>query len=280
MADKNNELNKEIDTSNIFDEFTQDSSLINEIDEIKKERNRDLFFYLSKFGYVMQTFFWIGFVFLLILFSYIYIQNNENIKNSNILDPFCPIILGKVHNNDSFCSSISSIKKIYWEQLSNIEDTQIDNIFKILERLYEVENFTKTKEVLFLSDKSNNKLKVLSILEEFDDMKNEFDKIDKQKIQCNSFNIDSNKKVFSMKCVAYSAWFEKWLRWFDWTTEESLKWSSLSIANSFLNYIDKQSDIFTITDRQKVFRSEAILWEKSDFTSKTIFDLKLTYNLQ
>jgi hypothetical protein len=54
----------------------------------------------------------------------------------------------------------------------------------IIEKLYEVENFTKSKEVIFLLDKSSNKLKVLSILEEFDNLKNQFDNLDKEKIQC------------------------------------------------------------------------------------------------
>jgi hypothetical protein len=215
----------------------------------------------------------------LTLFSYIYIQNNNNLRNSNILDPFCSIFLWKIHNEDTFCSSVSSLKWTYTEKLSSLEKTQLNDILTILEKLYEVENFTKTKEVLFLTDKTNSKLKVLSILEEFDNIKNEFDKVDKQKVQCSSFIIDSNKKILSMNCIAYSAWYEKWLRWFDGTTEVSLKWSSLSIANSFLNFIDKQSDIFTIIDRQKVFRSETTLWEKTDFTNKTMFNLKLTYNL-
>ncbi|MDP2396330.1 MAG: hypothetical protein Q8S84_07930 [bacterium] len=73
----------------------------------------------------------------------------------------------------------------YKTRLENAQQMQIKGILGILEKLYEVENFTKTKEIIFLSDKSNNKLKVLEILEKFDNIKNQFNAVDKQKIQCN-----------------------------------------------------------------------------------------------
>jgi len=34
--------------TNIFDEFNQDESLLDEVDQIKKSRNRDIYFYLNK----------------------------------------------------------------------------------------------------------------------------------------------------------------------------------------------------------------------------------------
>jgi hypothetical protein len=82
-----------------------------------------------------------------------------------------------------------------------------------------------------------------------------------------------------MNCESYSQWYEKWLRWLDWTTDNPLKWSSLSQANSFLNFIVKTSKDFEIIDRQKMFKEESVLWTKTGFTSKTPFTLKLKYNL-
>lgn len=280
MEEKNKELNKNIDTSNIFDDFVDDSSLIDEVNKIKNERNRDLFYYISKAWYVFQILFWTGFVVLIILFSYIYIQNNKTISNSNILDPFCSIFLGDIEKEDPFCSSISYLKWNYSNKLENIKTTQSNDILNILQKLYEVENFTKSKNVLFLADKSENKLKILNILEEFDNIKNEFNKVDKQKIQCNSLSIDWKNSILSMNCIAYSAWFEKWLRWVDGSNTDWLKGTSISEANSFINFIDKRSNIFTLIDRQKVFKSENTLWEKTDFTNMTKFSLKLKYNLK
>ena len=274
------EENKEIDSSNIFDEFVDDSNLIDEVNKIKTERNKDVYFYFSKIWDIFQTIFWLWIITFILLFSYIYVQNNENLKNNNILDPFCIIILWDIKSSDNFCSSIASLKKTYSESLKSIETRQVSDILSILEELYRVENFVNSKDVLFLRDKTENKLPVLSILENFDDMKNEFNSVDKQKIQCSSISIDWNKKTLSLNCVAYAEWFEKWLRWYDWSTNDTLKGTSISIANSFLNYIEKQSKIFTIVNKQKVFKSETILWKKTNFTNKTQFSLILNYNLK
>jgi hypothetical protein len=48
MAKKVDNINNEIDSSNIFDEFVDDSSLIEEVDKVKRDRNRDLFYYISR----------------------------------------------------------------------------------------------------------------------------------------------------------------------------------------------------------------------------------------
>lgn len=280
MPENNNEVKKEIESSNIFDDFAQDSSLLQEVNKLKSENNKDKFYYISKSARFLQTIFLILFFVFAILLTYIYVQNKEDYKNSNILDPLCFVFLGNIPNQDTYCSSITSLNNTYTTKLNTLKETQTKDILAILENLYEVENFTKTKEVIFLTDKSNNKLKVLEVLEAFDNLKNNFDKIDKQKVQCNWLIIDSKDDVLSMSCTAYSAWYEKWIKWFDWVTDSSLKWTSISIANSFLNYISKTSDIFTIVDRQKVFRSESVLWEKTDFTNKTSFSLKLKYNLK
>ncbi|MFC1797711.1 hypothetical protein ACFLY2_00560 [Patescibacteria group bacterium] len=86
-----------------------------------------------------------------------------------------------------------------------MKEKQVQDILAILEKLYSVENFTKTKDVIFLADKSDNKLQVLSILEEFDNLKNAFDPVVKEKIQCDSIVIDSSKQNISMSCSAFSA---------------------------------------------------------------------------
>lgn len=280
MKDKNIETNKGIDTSNIFDDFTKDSSLVEEVDKLKKENNKDKFYYLSKSAHFLQTVFWVLFFVLIILFSYIYVQNNENISDSNILDPLCFLFIWDIQKSDTFCSSIASLNSNYKKRLDIDQRSEVKDIIGILEKLYEIANFTKTKEVIFLADQSNTKLKVLDILEKFDNLKNEFDKIDKQKIQCNWLSIEASKKTLSMTCTAYSAWYERWFKWYDAEADNSIKWTSLSIANSFLNFIAKKSDVFAIVDRQKVFRSESTIWENTDFTNKTTFNLKLKYNLQ
>ncbi|MFK7780254.1 MAG: hypothetical protein QM490_03815 [Candidatus Gracilibacteria bacterium] len=278
MEEKNNEINNNIDSKNIFDEFADDSNLVEEVDKLKDENNKDLFFYISKTGAVLQTVFWLGLILTIIIFTYIHYQNDEELKNSNILDPFCSIFLGDVKNEDSYCSSISSLKKTYEKKIDLLQKGQATDILGILERLYEVENFLKSKEVIFLVDNTKNKLSVLSIIEEFDDIKNEFN-IEKDKIECQFLVIDTKDNLLSMSCESYSQGYEKGLRGFDGTTDNTLKGTSLSQANSFLNFIEKTSTFFEIADKQKMFKEEPVLGNKTGLTSKTQFDLKLKYNL-
>ncbi len=278
MKEENNDINKESGSENIFDEFADSSGLVKEVEKLKKEKNKDLFFYIIKVWDVLQTIFWLWLFVVVILFWYTYIQKDNTITNNNLLDPFCPIFLWSIKYDTTYCSSITSLKTTNEKKLEDLKNNQTSNILEILEKLYRVQNFTKSKEVIFLTDKSDNKLQVLSVLEKFDDIKNEFN-IEKDKISCNNIQIDSKKGILSMKCESFSQWYEKWLRWFDGTTDNLLKWTSLSQANSFLNYIEKTSKYFKIVDRQKMFKEESLLWTKTGFTSKTQFDLKLKYNL-
>ncbi len=279
MADKNID-NNDIDSSNIFDDFLDDKSLVDEVNKIKMANNKDLYFYLSKWARFFQVFFWIWLLVIWTLFWYITIQNKADFKASKLLTPFCSIFLWDIERTSTLCSSISSLKELYITQLSDLKNENTQDILVLIEDIYKIKYFTKSKEVLFLLDKSDSKGSILSVIEEFDNLKNDFYKFDKQKIQCDSLVIDSSKKILSMSCIAFSAWYEKNIRWFNWWTDDTVKWTSISIANSFLNYIDVKSNIFNITDRQKIFKSENIVWEKTDFTNKTTFSLKLKYNLQ
>jgi hypothetical protein len=52
-------------SSNIFDDFNQDESLLEEVDQLKQERERDVYFYINKAGSTLQ----LTFVLLLLLLS-------------------------------------------------------------------------------------------------------------------------------------------------------------------------------------------------------------------
>jgi len=271
--------------SNIFDEFTQDDSLLQEVDQIKEERNRDVFYYLVNTTKIFKILFILSLIWLSMVYGYIYVQNKLyewNSVDNQLLWPFCYILLGDIkHDSLTFCTSITTLNDIYKKDLENIKNSQKNSIVSVVKKVYEIENFTKTKDVLFLSDKTDNKLKILEILEEFDNLKNEFAKVDKQIIQCSSFEINSEDKILSMKCNAYSAWFETWIRWFDWKNDNNsaLKWTSITIANSFINFVNLESKTFRVINRQKLFKAENIVWSETGFTSKTPFTLKLKYNL-
>jgi hypothetical protein len=88
----------------------------------------------------------------------------------------------------------------------------------------------------------------------------------------------NSENIFKARCEAFSAWYEDEIKWFDGTDDFFIKGTSISIANSFLNFIEKNSDAFILLDRQKIFSSQNIIWDSTGFTNKTIFYLKLKYS--
>jgi hypothetical protein len=290
MSENNENIQKEenldnLDSSNIFNDFIDDENLIKEVEQIKTEEEKDLFYYILKISSFLQFLFWLLLVSSIVLFLYIQIQNNAELSDNQLLDPFCFMFTWEIEKPDDvyYCSSVAHLKNRYNNDLNTTKDTYKNQILTILQKVYEIDNFSNTKEVLFLLDKTKNKAKVLSILEEFDNLKKDFDpNYDKEKVLCKWLVINSDEKTLSMTCSAYSWGYEKWIRWLNWEWEDRtklLKGTSLSIANSFINYIEKTSDTFDVVNKQKMFKSEAIIAEKTGFTNKTVFNLELIYNI-
>lgn len=268
--------NKNINTSNIFDEFNDNPWLNDEIKEIIKSQKKDFYYYVDNIWHYLQVIFWLFLLILPIFFAYIYIQENESISNNNLIDPFCFLFTWNIENTNTYCSSISSLKKDYLAKLANVKNTQVSEINSTIEYLYKIENFNVSKDIIFLREKARSKLPVLKILSEFDDLKNQFEPIEKEKISCFDIEI-SNEYIFKANCIAYSAWFDKQIKWFDWTDNNLVSWKSMSYANSFLNFIEKQSSNFVLINKQKIFSQENLLWETTWFTNKTSFTLELKY---
>lgn len=275
----------EINSTNIFDEFeSNNSNLIEEVERLKKESKKDIYYYLNISTKVIWYLFWIFLLFLIISYVYVYIQKNENIYNKGFLDPICWIIMWDSPSPDEFlsCSSITFSKKYYEQRLSRLKITQTEKILPLVSLVYERENFLKSKEISFLLDKSENKFRVLDILEKFDSLKNSFTWISKSRVTCSDINLDWDDKIFSLKCEAFSSNFDNDIIWYSWTRSSQwwsfVQWTSISIANSFLNYIEKNSNDFTLFDRQKTFSNTSVVWDQSWYTTKTQFDVKLKIN--
>ncbi len=284
------ENNESINTSNIFDEFDSDWDLLSEVQKLKEENERDVYYYLSIATGVLKTLFVLMLFAIIIVGSYIYLQKNDSLNNKSFLNPICNILNWwvPIPNNVNNCSSVSYTIDSYESSIKKLKQEQTEAILPLISSIYQKQNFTKTKEVSFLLDKSENKLDVLGIINEFDKLKNNYLWLEKSKIQCENLKIDSEEMILSMKCASYSMWFEREIIGFSWEKKDrDLVWTSMSIANSFLNYIEKQSKntqddnkvyTFDIIDRQKVFSNQSVTWERSGYTSKTNFDLKLKIN--
>ena len=243
-------------SKNIFSDFDSDSSLEVELKNIKEKENKDIF-------------------------SYIFIQKSDTFSNKNYLTPICSVFNWEIEQSGSWCSSISYNKNLINEQLKTLNKEQSKLIFSLLPLIYENDNFLRTREVSFLLEKSSNKLKVLDILEKFDYFKNDFTWFEKKKLQCSELNIDSRQMILSMKCQAFAWWYTSEIIWFSGnknSKQDSLNGTSISIANSFINFLEKNATkYFLVVERQKIFESQPVIW-KDGYTNQTNFDLKLKIN--
>lgn len=275
------ESSSDINSTNIFDEFGSDNlSLMEEVEKLKEEAQKDIYYYLNIAWKILGYIFWLFLLLFLVLLSYLYIQKSDSFYDKAFLDPVCNFMLWETPNPSDYigCSSISSTNKFYIEKLGDLKKEQAIKVFPLISLVYEQENFLKSKEITFLLNKSENKFKVLDVLSRFDKLKNDYVWIyNKDRIVCSDILLDSEDNIFSVKCEAFSSDFDNKILWLSWARDDLLWGTSISIANSFLNYIERTSKDFTLIDKQRVFKSSNITWEKG-YTNKTPFDITLKIN--
>lgn len=274
---KQEKKDENITSSNIFDDFSDNEEVKEEIKKMVYESDKDIYFYLSKLKDLFQ---YIIILFLIVLFFwylYIFIQNNDKLSNSTFLDPICFLILWDITNTNDYCSSISSLKQQYNNEIKIEKNEYWEKINSILVDMYNVENFINSKEVVFLKNKKQSKVDIISILWDFDNMLNEFEPTEKDRIRC--FNMEiNNKNILNVKCDVYAAWFDELIKWFNWEDDEYVWGTSISYASSFINFIKKKSSIFSVNKEPDLLNSSNLVLENNWFTDKTSFDLELKYN--
>jgi hypothetical protein len=278
MSSKEKDVLDTIDSSNIFDEF--EAWELKEEFQIKKPlENKNMYDYLSISAWIFSNIFWLSIFLLAAVYWYVYVQENPDNDDSSLLTPICSLFLWDTPNlnNNGNCTSILYSEKIYTQKLKELEKQQFTNSLELVEQIYKTENFLKSKEIIFLDTVTKTKLRPLDILEAFDKMKFYYDTNLKERIKCSNFSI-SEEWILSASCEALSWGYETNVKWFDGTDNNRVSGTSISIASSFLNYIDKKSDNFTLLDKQKTFNSEGIISEYSYITMKTSFELQLQYN--
>lgn len=262
-------------SKNIFSDFESEKK------SIEKEEEKKASIY-DKLNILLKVLQWVFVVVLLIFIlwvTYVQIQKSETFANKEFLDPICNIFNWDLVMDWVWCSSITYNKMEIDKQIEQVALEQSKTVFSVLPIMYEKESYLNTKEIQFLVEKSQNKLKVLDVIEKFHYFLNDFTWLEKSKLKCAEFKIDASKNI-SMKCEAFSKWYMyDEIIWFSGnknSKEESVSWTSISIANSFVNYLEKNaSKYFIVIDKQKVFEAEQILDTSNWYTSKTTFELKL-----
>lgn len=268
--------NNDINESNIFKELSGDLDFWDIKQESEKvEVIKDSIYYMKIASRWMFYFNIFLAVVVSLIFSYSYIEKDESFLNNSLLNPFCSILLGSELSSKIpwDCSSVYALYSKYSSDNDLLKNTYTKTISDILPWVYAIENFSLSKDVKFLVEKTDNKLKPLDILSDFDKIKNSFVAWDKWQILCSNIEIDKDSN-FSISCTAYSS---------DWNNSipssdpgKKISGTSISLAASFINYIEKNSKDFEIIDKPKSFSSEVYSWVWY-YTKKTDFNLKLKY---
>ncbi len=276
MGENNQEEAQQIQDENIFEWFASDEELLQDVDSFEKNEKKDIYDHANITWNILKICNIVLIFVLAIAAAYIYIQKNENLSSSAILDPFCSAILWDIPKQGGYCSSVTSVLNQLETKVANIKTEQFNAIAGIIQPLYLATDFINSSEVLFLLDSANLRLKPMAILEEFDTLKNEFEWLDKSALNC--YNIEIKDNIMSAKCDVYSS---DWDREITLPTGESwwkIGGTSISIASSFVDFIEKNSRHLRVNDKPKHFSAENVSWENGGYTKKTTFFLQLEYS--
>ena len=274
MWDKKTNTNPQIDSTNIFEDFTWDAALDKEVKAVEEKQEKNMFYYLRISGNFLKIINLFFVLFLCMFLIYSFFQNRDSSENYGFFAPVCHLLLWDVANDVSGCFGINYYS---WQIAWNLEETkkdQFDQITPLFQHVYELDSFTNSKEVTFLLEKTDSRLRPLQVLADFDKLKNKFEPIDKSKVVCEDIVIRDDMTL-SARCEAYSS---------DWdsditTTDKDDKnaWTSISIASSFIDFIENtDGSHFRVIDKQRIFDFTNVSGN-GIYTKKTNFDLNLRY---
>jgi len=274
MAEEKQEINN-IEESDIFEWFASDEDLLQDVSEFEQDQSKDVYDYANITWNICKLLNLALFIAILFLGSYIYVQKNDSYTDSKLLDPFCNILLWDIDLPGTYCSSVSSALLTLEEGLKAEKAKQFSIMSELIGPLYLSTDFINSSEVVFLYDKTKQRLKPLEIMTEFDRLKNKFETTDKSALSC--YDLEISQNIMSAKCDAYSSDWDKNVVLPDGETKWNIGGTSISIASSFLDYIEKNSTVIRVIDKPKYFSWEDVSWENGGYTKKTTFFLKFEY---
>ncbi len=263
-------------SDNIFDEFSTESQQASA--EIQQEKQKkDVYFYFQ----LLSKFFVVANICLLLivitLWAYTYIQSRDTQEGYSFLTPICGVFLGDVASEYSSCYGINTVLQEKQESLESLKATQTQTILGTLWDIYDIKNFNLSKKMLFLLEKSENRLGPLEILSAFDTLKNKFAPVDKSEITCYDIEIYT-WNVLSITCDAYSSdWDSSIIDLKDGLIETVPGWgTSISRASSFVNFLTSYpgSD-FSIVEKPEDFTAVEV--QEWPYTHKTTIQIRLRY---
>ncbi len=267
------EAKNDFNSENIFDDFSSDKWLWKEIKDIEIEQARDVYFYIKIWNSLFRFINIILFLLIFIYFFYSYIQKKEELKEYSFLNPICFFILWETSEWIDECYPVTAYLKDQQNKLIKTEKLYSQQILDIIWNAYTMNNFINSKSILFLSNKSKDKFDPIKILEEFDNLKNKFEPLDKTRITCKNISI-TNDNLFTISCSFYSSDWEK----IQSGNKKDIYWTSISLALSFIDFIENSKySKFTLLSKPQTFSVSDFSWIWR-YTKVTTVNFSLKYN--
>jgi len=285
---KNISTEEKSNSSNIFSELSWWLDFWDKQQEFVEE-TKDIWFYLIRWKIFLNILIILWLITVLVFFTYTWIQKREFSKP--YLNVVCGIICDDYLKENwekrptENCSSLYSLNTIFKDRLNLKKQELWTNLATIIYSVYQYDSSKETPEMIFLKDHSKNRLNILRVLWDFDHMLSEFTwDYNKHLLKCENIKINSDLEL-TASCQALStdwetsiSWlFWTWIPWIDWSFSDVLKWwTSISMAASFLNFIEKSPEYwFYLLDKQKTFSLENAIDLDNNTTKRTSFPLKL-----
>ncbi len=264
---KNNN-NTKISDDNIFSELSKDTEIIEENWDII----RDWEYYMRL---ISNIFWYLNLILIFIIWAvliYNYIQWEKYNFESNFMKNNCSVLTWKWIKVNDKCMTVTASIDDYKNKIKDETQKQIKILSNILPKIEKIDKLTFSDNIAFLLKKSDDRLKPLEILTEFEKLRYSFLWTNKDQITCKDISLKDN--ILTASCTAFSADFDEDIPSYDF--KKTIIWTSATIAASFLNYIDKKSNNFKNIEKQEKFKVNST--NNNWFTKKTDFKLKLEYN--
>lgn len=274
----NQDTSTNINTENIFDELSVESETHKDVEREQEREKKDKYFYIKKTNTVLIFFNIVCFLSIILFSFYYYIQTSEQKKEYAFLNIICPIFQWEWYiDNQENCRWIDSVLSEQKKNLNKLKEQQSKLVLDVISDVYSLDNFNLSKNIVFLLDRSENRLKPSEILTEFDAMKLEFSSSDKSDISCSNIHI-YDEESFSIDCDIFSSDWDSKIYVFESGSKLAKKWwgTSISRAASFVDFLENaEKSPFHIVEKPKQYTAQKI--QKPPYTQVTSISLKMKY---
>ena len=268
----------EFNTQNIFDELSESKAIGDEVRELEEKQKKDIYFYLKKVNFLMFLLNILLFLWLFLTSAYIFLQSTEEKKEYSFLEPLCSFILGSRDITPGTCYPVVPVLEEYKGKLEVEVAKQSERILVLLWDIYSIENFNFSRRATFLLEKTDERLRPMTILSEFDELKLKFAPEDKSEVSCYNIVITGTNNI-KLSCDIYSSDWDREIvsleQWSIFSTDRS--WTSISRASSFINFIESYPNSpFQIVNKPDVLTAVAV--QRWPYTQRTTIELELAYS--